>query len=77
MTNTKHIGKNKAEALVNYRDENGPLTSLLELKDIKGFGKGFFNWLEESGELPATTKKFSRQHEVLNAVVAEEQKNVW
>ncbi|QXH52910.1 helix-hairpin-helix domain-containing protein [Pseudomonas fakonensis] len=33
------IGKAKAEAIVAYRDANGPFTSVDELLEIKGIGK--------------------------------------
>lgn len=33
------IGKTKAEAIVAYRDANGPFTSVDELLEIKGIGK--------------------------------------
>jgi len=74
LTNTKYIGKNKAEALVKYRQEHGPLRDLAQLRHIKGYGKAFFTWLEQNGEIPPTTKKFSRQHEILSLLISDEQK---
>lgn len=76
LINTKNIGKNKAEALLKYRQEHGPLTDIIQLQNIKGYGKAFFSWLEQNGELPPTTKKFSRQHEILDFLISDEQKQV-
>lgn len=37
----KGIGKNRAQAIVNYRDAHGPFKSVEELSLIKGLGKSF------------------------------------
>ena len=40
------IGKKKAQAIVNYRDENGVFTSLEDLAKVKGIGKKVMSKLE-------------------------------
>ncbi len=40
------IGKKKAQAIVNYRDENGSFTSLEDLAKVKGIGKKVMGKLE-------------------------------
>jgi competence protein ComEA len=37
------IGKNKADAIVAYRDTNGPFTSVDELIEVKGIGKAILD----------------------------------
>lgn len=37
------IGKAKADAIVMYRDEHGPFTSVDELLEIKGIGKALLD----------------------------------
>lgn len=37
----KGIGKNRAQAIVNYRDAHGPFKSIEELSLVKGLGKSF------------------------------------
>lgn len=36
------IGKSKAEAIVQYRQDNGSFTHIEELKDVKGIGDKLF-----------------------------------
>jgi len=40
------IGNKKAQAIVNYRDENGVFTSLEDLAKVKGIGKKVMSKLE-------------------------------
>jgi len=40
------IGKKKAQAIVNYRDENGAFSSLEDLAKVKGIGKKVMSKLE-------------------------------
>lgn len=37
------IGKNKADAIVAYREANGPFTSVDELIEVKGIGKAILD----------------------------------
>ncbi|WLG97384.1 helix-hairpin-helix domain-containing protein [Pseudomonas sp. FP198] len=37
------IGKGKAEAIVAYRDSNGPFSSVEELLEVKGIGKAILD----------------------------------
>ncbi|EDO36988.1 predicted protein [Nematostella vectensis] len=68
---TKYIGKNKAEALIQHRDQHGLLSSLQDLSGVRGFGKAFYDRLEKAGELPPITQKFSRQMEVIKTLLPE------
>jgi competence protein ComEA len=42
----KGIGKKRAEAIVNYREKNGPFDNLKALSEVKGISKKFVsdNW---------------------------------
>lgn len=39
----KGIGKNRAQAIVNYRDAHGPFKSIEELSLVKGLGQSYIN----------------------------------
>lgn len=65
LSNTKGIGKSKAAALLQYRDNFGPLKSVEELFQVKGFGLAFFKRLEGAGELASVTKKTSKGLETI------------
>ena len=60
LSNTKGIGKSKATALVEYRDNFGPFISIEELFQVRGFGVAFFKRLEEAGELAPVKKKTTK-----------------
>ncbi|MEM7026851.1 MAG: ComEA family DNA-binding protein [Pseudomonadota bacterium] len=34
------VGEKRAEAIINYRDQNGPFKSVDELANVKGIGEG-------------------------------------
>lgn len=70
LSNTKGIGKSKAAALVEHRDSFGMFKNIEELIHIKGFGKAFFQRLEETGELTAVEKKRSKGLEKIQELLA-------
>lgn len=76
LSNTKRIGKSKATALVQYRDNFGPLKSIEELIQVKGFGLAFFEGLEEAGELAAVKKKTSKGLETIWELLLHNKKEV-
>lgn len=41
------IGEAKAQAIIDYREANGPFTSLEELMEVKGIGKATFDGLKD------------------------------
>ena len=41
------IGKVKAEAIVKYRDENGPFASKEDIKNVNGIGDGTYAGIED------------------------------
>lgn len=43
LTELKGIGKNKAQAIINYREKNGPFPSLAALVKVRGVGKLILN----------------------------------
>ena len=48
LTTLKGIGKSKAEAIINYRKQNGGFKSINELLNISGIGDGIFNQIKDS-----------------------------
>lgn len=40
MTVIKGVGEKKAEAIISYREENGPFKSIDDLANVKGIGQG-------------------------------------
>lgn len=42
------IGETKAKAIIEYREENGPFTSIDELLDVSGIGEGLFANIKEN-----------------------------
>lgn len=54
------VGKEIATRIVEYRQDHGPFTSLDELKNIKGIGKGKFAQLQEFTHIPIATKSAER-----------------
>lgn len=38
MTGIKGVGDKRAEAIINYREENGPFKSIEELAEVSGVG---------------------------------------
>ena len=47
LTTLKGIGKSKAEAIINYRKQNGGFKSINELLNISGIGDGIFNQIKD------------------------------
>lgn len=47
LTTLKGIGKAKAEAIINYRNQNGSFKSVDELLKISGIGDGIFNQIKD------------------------------
>lgn len=47
LTTLKGIGKAKAEAIINYRTQNGSFKSIDELLKISGIGDGLFNQIKD------------------------------
>ena len=43
LMSIKGIGEKRAEAIIAYRDKNGPFKSVDQLADIKGVGKLFID----------------------------------
>lgn len=41
------IGQAKAQAIVDYREENGDFTSIEEIKEVKGIGEGIFENIKD------------------------------
>lgn len=76
LSNTKGIGKSKAAFLVEYRDNLGPFKIVEELFQVKGFGKAFFQRLEETGELEAVQKKTSKGFETIQELLVRNKKEV-
>ncbi|KAJ7372707.1 ATP-binding cassette sub- A member 3 [Desmophyllum pertusum] len=76
LTNTKGIGKSKATLIVQYRDSFGPLQSVEDLFQIKGFGAAFFEKLQEAGELAAVKKKTSKGLETIWELLLRNKKKV-
>ena len=54
------VGKEIAARIVEYRQNHGPFTSLDELKNIKGIGKGKLAQLQEFTHIPIDTKPAER-----------------
>ena len=50
------VGKEIAIRIVEYRQNHGPFTSLNELKNIKGIGKGKLAKLQEFAHIPIATQ---------------------
>jgi len=50
------VGKEIAARIVEYRQTHGPFTSLDELKNIKGIGKGKMAKLQEFAHIPIAAK---------------------
>ena len=48
LTTLKGIGKSKAEAIINYRKQNGGFKSINELLNISGIGMWIFNQIKDS-----------------------------
>ena len=76
LTSTKGIGKSKATLIVQYRDSFGPLQSVEDLFQIKGFGAAFFEKLQEAGELAAVKKKTSKGLETIWELLLRNKKKV-
>ena len=56
--NTKGIGEARGKAIIEHRMRHGPLSSLVDLAAIKGFGRAFFkNLVKTDGVLPVRQKK--------------------
>ncbi len=49
LVRLKILGKKKAQALVDYRDENGPFESWEDLENVEGFSESLIEELKESG----------------------------
>ncbi|MEA3475128.1 MAG: ComEA family DNA-binding protein [Candidatus Cloacimonadota bacterium] len=45
------IGEGKANAIIEYRKNNGPFKSIEEIKNVKGIGKGIFEKIEDKIEV--------------------------
>ena len=41
------IGEVKAQAIIDYRNQNGPFTSLEQIQEVSGIGPATFNKLKE------------------------------
>lgn len=41
------IGSAKAQAIIDYREENGDFTSIDEIKEVKGIGEGIFENIKD------------------------------
>lgn len=41
------IGESKAQAIINYREENGDFSSIEEIKEVKGIGAGIFENIKD------------------------------
>lgn len=48
LTSLKGIGKAKAEAIIEYRKENGDFISIDELKEVPGIGDSLFEQIKNS-----------------------------
>ncbi len=49
LARIKIIGKKRAQALVDYRDENGPFEDWEDIKNVEGFSESLIEDLKESG----------------------------
>lgn len=59
LTQLSGIGKKKAEAIIKYRDENGPFKSVEAIMKVKGIGKKIFEKIKDQltiGEKPTGKK---------------------
>jgi len=53
MSVIKGVGDKKAEAIINYRDENGPFKSVDDLANVKGIGQAM---IEKHREMLSTSE---------------------
>ena len=54
----KGIGNMRGKAIIDHRSKHGPLKSLVELANIRGFGKAFFrNLLQTDCVIPVQQKR--------------------
>lgn len=57
LANVKMIGRKRAEALVEYREENGPFEDLDDLKKVEGFNSALIKELRQSGAILGEEKE--------------------
>ena len=78
LTRTKHIGKARANSILQFREAFGPLPNFEALLSVKGIGRSFLHMLEESSGqlLEPDNKQGQKGVDVLAQLLTEEEKKV-